>query len=44
MKGATMLETLYNLGVVPSRNRPRVSNDNNIDRTMVKGHKRSGFA
>ncbi len=28
MKGATMLETLYALGVVPSRSRPRVSNDN----------------
>lgn len=28
MKGATMLETLYNLGIIPSRSRPRVSNDN----------------
>ena len=28
MKGATMLETLYMLGIIPSRSRPRVSNDN----------------
>jgi putative transposase len=28
MKGATMLHTLYELGVDPSFNRPRVSNDN----------------
>jgi len=28
MKGATMLETLYALGVTPSNSRPRVSNDN----------------
>lgn len=28
MKGATMLETLYGLGITPSRSRPRVSNDN----------------
>lgn len=28
MKGATLLETLYNLGITPSRSRPRVSNDN----------------
>ena len=28
MKGSTMLETLYQLGVQPSRSRPRVSNDN----------------
>lgn len=28
MKGATMLETLYSIGVIPSRSRPRVSNDN----------------
>ena len=28
MKGATMLETLYELGITPSRSRPRVSNDN----------------
>ena len=28
MKAATMLETLYQLGITPSRSRPRVSNDN----------------
>lgn len=28
MKGATLLETLYSLGIIPSRSRPRVSNDN----------------
>jgi len=28
MKGATLLETLYSLGITPSRTRPRVSNDN----------------
>ena len=28
MKGATMLDTLYTLGITPSRSRPRVSNDN----------------
>lgn len=28
MKGASMLETLYQLGITPSRSRPRVSNDN----------------
>jgi putative transposase len=28
MKGATMLQTLYTLGITPSRSRPRVSNDN----------------
>jgi putative transposase len=28
MKGATLLETLYSLGITPSRSRPRVSNDN----------------
>ncbi|WP_430383886.1 IS3 family transposase [Anoxynatronum buryatiense] len=28
MKGATLLETLYKLGITPSRSRPRVSNDN----------------
>ena len=28
MKGATLLETLYALGITPSRSRPRVSNDN----------------
>jgi putative transposase len=28
MKGSTMLQTLYTLGITPSRSRPRVSNDN----------------
>ncbi len=28
MKGTTLLETLYSLGIIPSRSRPRVSNDN----------------
>jgi putative transposase len=28
MKRATILKTLYALGVIPSRSRPRVSNDN----------------
>lgn len=28
MKGAALLETLYQLGITPSRSRPRVSNDN----------------
>lgn len=28
MKGATMLATLYQLGITPSNSRPRVSNDN----------------
>ncbi|AOT70566.1 integrase core domain-containing protein [Geosporobacter ferrireducens] len=28
MKGSSLLETLYQLGISPSRSRPRVSNDN----------------
>jgi putative transposase len=28
MKGASLLENLYQLGITPSRSRPRVSNDN----------------
>ena len=28
MKGASLLETLYQLGITPSKSRPRVSNDN----------------
>lgn len=28
MKGASLLQTLYSLGITPSRSRPRVSNDN----------------
>lgn len=36
MKGSTMLETLYNLGIVPSRSRPRVSNDNPYSESLFK--------
>lgn len=36
MKGATMLETLYSLGVIPSRSRPRVSNDNPYAESLFK--------
>jgi len=36
MKGATMLMTLYNLGVVPSYSRPRVSNDNPFIESLFK--------
>jgi len=36
MKGATMLETLYNLGIIPSRSRPRVSNDNPYAESLFK--------
>ena len=36
MKGSTMLETLYNLGVIPSRSRPRVSNDNPYAESLFK--------
>lgn len=36
MKGATMLETLYSLGVIPSRSRPRVSNDNPYSESLFK--------
>ena len=36
MKGATMLETLYALGITPSRNRPRVSNDNPYAESLFK--------
>lgn len=36
MKGATMLETLYKLGVIPSRSRPRVSNDNPYSESLFK--------
>lgn len=28
MKGSSLVETLYQLGITPSRSRPRVSNDN----------------
>ena len=36
MKGATMLETLYSLGIIPSRSRPRVSNDNPYAESIFK--------
>ena len=36
MKGATMLETLYELGIKPSRSRPRVSNDNPYSESIFK--------
>lgn len=36
MKGATMLETLYTLGITPSRSRPRVSNDNPYAESIFK--------
>ncbi|MHC1590574.1 MAG: IS3 family transposase, partial [Candidatus Helarchaeales archaeon] len=36
MKGATMLMTLYSLGVVPSFSRPRVSDDNPFSEALFK--------
>lgn len=39
MKGATMLETLYKLGITPSRSRPRVSNDNPYSESMFRTFK-----
>jgi len=36
MKGATMLATLYQLGIKPSNSRPRVSNDNPYSESMFK--------
>lgn len=36
MKGATMLETLYQLGITPSNSRPRVSNDNPYAESVFK--------
>ncbi len=36
MKGATMLATLHNLGVVPSFSRPSVSNDNPFSEALFK--------
>ena len=41
MKGATMLETLYRLGITPSRSRPRVSNDNPYAESLFKTMKYS---
>jgi transposase InsO family protein len=36
MKGATLLETLYRLGVVTSYSRPRVSNDNPFSEALFR--------
>ena len=36
MKGATMLATLQDLGVVPSFSRPRVSNDNPFSEALFR--------
>jgi putative transposase len=36
MKGATMLATLYQLGITPSNSRPRVSNDNPYAESVFK--------
>ncbi len=49
MKGATMLETLYALGITPSNSRPRVSNDNPYSESLFKtlkyrpGYQLKGF-
>lgn len=39
MKGATMLATLYQLGITPSNSRPRVSNDNPYAESLFKALK-----
>lgn len=50
MKGATLLETLIMLGVMPSNSRPRVSNDNAYAESIFKtlkyrpGYPRKGLA
>jgi len=36
MKGSTMLETLYALGITPSNSRPRVSNDNPYSESLFR--------
>ncbi len=36
MKGASLLETLYQLGITPSRSRPRVSDDNPYAESIFK--------
>ncbi|AHM57704.1 hypothetical protein EAL2_808p01990 (plasmid) [Peptoclostridium acidaminophilum DSM 3953] len=44
MKGASLLETLYQLGIIPSRSRARVSNDNAYAESVFKTCKyRPGF-
>jgi len=50
MKGASLLETLYQLGITPSRSRPRVSNDNSYVESIFRtckyrpNYPLSGFA
>lgn len=50
MKGAVMLETMYKLGITPSRSRPRVSDDNPYSESVFRTLKyrpefpASGFA
>lgn len=50
MKGASMLDTLYRLGVVKSHSRPRVSNDNAYAESIFRtckyrpGYPHKGFA
>jgi putative transposase len=36
MKGAALLETMYHLGITPSRSRPRVSNDNPFAESLFR--------
>jgi len=36
MRGSTMIQTLYNLGILPSFSRPRVSNDNPFSESFFK--------
>lgn len=44
MKAATFLEKLYDLGITPSKSRPRVSNDNAFSESLFKTLKyRPGF-
>lgn len=44
MKASTFLEKLYDLGITPSRSRPRVSNDNAFSEALFKTLKfRPGF-
>ena len=49
MKGSTLLETLYQLGITPSRSRPRVSNDNPYAESVFRtckyrpGYPENGF-
>ena len=36
MRGSTMIQTLYNLGILPSFSRPRISNDNPFSESFFK--------